>query len=150
MVKLVDFSKYKVKKTEEIKIQPDSQEKKIALGDNNQKSPALENKKAQKSNLMPEKPQIQSAQSIEMNMIDNKINETVNDRILKLVKLGLKHELTIDNMLQYFREVEMAKLYELKRYFSDSPGYKIDKMLKFLYTSGELKKDKNNWYSLKR
>ena len=147
---MVDFSKYQVKKTEEIKIQPDSQEKKIALGDNNQKRPALDNEKVQKSNLMPKKPQIHSAQSIEMNMIDNKINETVNDRILKLVKLGLKHELTIDNMLQYFREVEMAKLYELKRYFSDSPGYKIDKMLKFLYTSGELKKDKNNWYSLKR
>lgn len=101
------------------------------------------------SDLKPKEPKISISSSIEDNIIDNKINEIVNDRILQLVKLGLKHELTIDNMIQYFREVEMAKLYELKRYFSDSPGYKIEKMLKFLYTSGELKKDKNNWYSLK-
>lgn len=121
----------------------------ITPGDNNQKSPVLDNEKVPKSDLSPKKPKIQNAQSIDLNKIDTKINEIVNDRILKLVKIGLKHELTIENMLQYFRDVEMAKLYELKRYFSDSPGIKIEKMLKFLYTSGELKKDKNNWYQLK-
>ncbi|GAH91487.1 unnamed protein product, partial [marine sediment metagenome] len=44
--------------------------------------------------------------SIDLNTIDNKINEIVNDRILKLVKLGLKHELTIENMIQYFKETK--------------------------------------------
>jgi len=121
----------------------------ISPGDNDQKVAPAQHEKEPKSDLSPEKTKKFGRPNIDVNIIDDKINEVVNDRILKLMKLGLKHELTIDNMLQYFREVEMTKLYELKRYFSDSPGIKIEKMLKFLYTSGELKRDKNNWYSLK-
>lgn len=127
----------------------DSQETKITPGEKDQKIEPPQHKIRDATNLTPKKPEILGAQSIDVNTIDNKINETINDRILKLVKIGLKHELTIENMMQYFREVERGKLYELRRYFSDSPGYKIEKVLKFLYVSGELKKDKDNWYSLK-
>ena len=156
----IDFSKFKQKADETLVAQKDAIKEKgtaskdaelseITPGDLDQKVAHARHEKVPKSDLSPKDSKTRVNSPIDVNTIDNKINETINDRILKLVKIGLKHELTIDNMLQYFREVEMAKLYELKRYFSDSSGYKIDQMLKFLYTSGELKKDKNNWYSLK-
>lgn len=81
--------------------------------------------------------------------IDQKIDSVVNERILKLVQIGLKHELTIDNMFQYFREINKTKLYELKRYFSDAKLSDIDDMLQYLYKTGVLTRDSNNWYSLK-
>lgn len=81
--------------------------------------------------------------------IDQSLNGIVNKRIMKLVKIGLKHELTIDNIFQYFREVNKTKLYELKRYFSDAKLSDIDDMLQYLYKTGVLTRDKNNWYSLK-
>ena len=39
-----------------------------------------------------------------------KINKIVNERLIKLVKIGLKHELTIENMKQYFKEVGEIKI----------------------------------------
>ena len=81
--------------------------------------------------------------------IDQKIKEIVNERILKLLKIGLKHELTVENIKQYFKEVNKSKLYELRRYFSDSPISKIQEMIKFLYNTGVLVKGKDGWYSLK-
>ena len=80
--------------------------------------------------------------------IDQSLNGIVNKRIMKLVKIGLKHELTIENMMQYFREVNKTKLYELKRYFSDSQLSDISNMLQYLFKSGALTRDVNNWYSL--
>jgi len=81
--------------------------------------------------------------------IDRKITSIINDRLLKLVSIGLRHELTIDNMIRYFKEVEKSKLYELKRYFSDSKLTEISKILDFLHKNGTLIKDKNGWYGLK-
>jgi len=81
--------------------------------------------------------------------IDSKIDAVVNERILKLVQIGLKHELTIENMMQYFREINKTKLYELGRYFSDSNISEINDMLQYLHKTGVLTRDKNNWYSLK-
>ena len=154
----IDFSKFQ-KNVPDKEISPDSQDEKITPEENDQKSAASQTeKKVLKSNFIVEKLPGEKKTKTEKNVdphqidaqiIDQKINELINERLLKLVKLGLKHELTFENMMQYFREVDKAKLYELKRFFSDSPGYKIEKMLKFLYTSGELKKDKDNWYSLK-
>jgi len=66
-----------------------------------------------------------------------------------LVKIGLKHELSIENMIQYFKEVLKSKLYELKRYFSDSNLNEIKEMLDFLHKNGTLIKNKDGWYSLK-
>ena len=80
--------------------------------------------------------------------IDTKIDALVNERIIKLVKIGLKHELTIETMKQYFREVNKSKLYELKRYFSDSQLSEISNMLQYLFKQGILTRDVNNWYSL--
>ena len=68
---------------------------------------------------------------------------------MKLLKNGLKHELTVENIKPYFKEVNKSKLYELRRYFSDSPTSKIYEMIKFLYNTGVLVKGKDGWYSLK-
>jgi len=81
--------------------------------------------------------------------IDHKINEIVNERLLKLVSLGLKHELTIENMIQYFKETRKLKLYNLTRYFSDAKPGEVNNVLQYLYKTGVLTRDKNNWYSLK-
>lgn len=80
--------------------------------------------------------------------IDSNINALVNERFLKLVQIGLKHELTIENMMQYFREVNKSKLYELKRYFSYSQLSDISDILQYLFKQGILTRDVNNWYSL--
>ena len=78
-----------------------------------------------------------------------KINKIVNERLIKLVKIGLKHELTIENMKQYFKEIGKSKFYELKRCFSDSNLTDISVMLNYLSKNGTLIKDKNGWFSLK-
>ena len=140
------MSKYDFFKVEDPK--KESKDK-ITPGDSNQKGAHAQPKKVPKSNLTPKKPETQINRSIDLNMIDNKINNVVNDRILKLVKLGLKHELTIENLIQYFKETKRLKLYNLTRYFSDAKPSEIDQMLKFLYTTKVLRKDKNGWYWLK-
>lgn len=80
--------------------------------------------------------------------IEKRFNE-FNERQLKLLRIGLKHEFTIENMMIYFKEIKKTKLYELRRYFSDSSSFEIDKMLKYFYSTGVVIKDKDNWYSLK-
>ena len=140
----------------------------ISPEDNNQNSAPAHPKKVPKANLTPKNSTtapgavVQESfvddtsqktgitkRTIDLNIIENKINDVVNDRILKLVKLGLKHELTIENMIQYFKETKRLKLYNLTRYFSDAKPSEIDQMLKFLYTTKVLRKDKNGWYWLK-
>jgi len=134
---LVDFSKYQVKKSEGIKTTPE---------DKDQKGAHAHLEKVPKPNLKPKEPKTQNNPSIDVNIIDNKINEVVNDR---LVKLGLKHELTIENMIQYFKENRKLKLYNLIRYFSDAKPNEVENMLKYLHNTGKLKKDKNGWFWLK-
>jgi len=138
----MDILEKALKKIEESKIQPEGES---TPGDSNQKVPDPRPKKVPKSDLKPKKPKTQ----IDLNTIDNKINEIVNDRILKLVKIGLKHELTIENMIQYFRETGKLKQYNLTRFFSNAKPGEIDQMLQFLYTTNVLRKDKNGWYRLK-
>ena len=115
--------------------------------DNNQKVAVPQPEKVPKSDLTP-KNQKTNINEIDIK-IDNKINDVVNDRILRLVKLGLKHELTIENMIQYFKETRRLKLYNLTRYFSDAKPSEIENILKYLYSTGKLRKDKNGWYWLK-
>ena len=81
--------------------------------------------------------------------IDQKLNDIVNERILKLIKIGLNHELTMDNLLQLFKEQSKLKLYNLTRYFSTAKPIEVETMLKYLFTSNMIKKDKNGWYSLR-
>lgn len=123
----IDFSKFQ-KKDQDIKITPEK----------------IEEKKIVPKEVKTEK----QPQQVSKTKIDQKINDLINERLLNLVKLGLKHELTIDNMIQYFNQVSKSKLYELRRYFSDSSSFEIDRMLKYLHSSKVIKKDRNGWYIL--
>jgi len=81
--------------------------------------------------------------------IEKKFNE-FNERLLKLLNIGIKHELTIENLMMYLKTHERkTKLYKLADYFSEAKLLKIKKMLKYLHSTGVIKKDRNNWYSLK-
>ena len=111
-----------------------------------EKDPDIKTPSQKKTPIKTTKTKIDT--NVNATKIDTKIDALVNERILKLVQIGLKHELTIENMMQYFREVNKTKLYELKRYFSDSTISEIDNMLQYLYKSKVLTRDKNNWYSL--
>ena len=147
---MVDFAKYK--KKEEIQ-----EEKKIEFSEEDL---AIANFgktiKKEKTEEIMQKPIITPepmTQEIKIKQttgnIDDKINSIVNERIIKLVKIGLKHELNIENMKQYFKEIGKSKLYELKRYFSDSKLSDISEMLEFLYKNKTLIRDKNGWFSIK-
>lgn len=124
-----------------------------------EKMPSIESKKesVQKTETIPEKKKARthirkkeiSYQEKILEITDQKINDVINERLLKLVKIGLKHELTIENMIRYFKETGKLKLYNLTRYFSDAKPKEIDKILSYLYKTGILSRDKNNWYSLK-
>lgn len=82
--------------------------------------------------------------------IEKKFNE-FNERLLKLLNIGIKHELTIENLMMYLKTHERkTKLYKLADYFSEAKLFEIKKMLKYLHSTGVIKKDRNNWYSLKR
>lgn len=123
------------------------------------KKPSVESKKEKvlKTETTPEKKKVHektlkkenSYQEKIIEITDQKINDVINERVLKLVKIGLKHELTIENMIRYFKETGKLKLYNLTRYFSDAKPKEIDKILSYLYKTGILSRDKNNWYSLK-
>jgi len=132
----------------------------ITPEDNNRESALAHPKKVPKSDLTTKDPKTNSRSCARRKIgdqklnevdikIDNKINGIVNDRILKLVKLGLKHELTLENLIQYFKETGKLKQYNLTRFFSDANPGEIDQMLKFLHTTKVLRKDRNGWYRLK-
>lgn len=78
--------------------------------------------------------------------VDNIIKNIVNERLLNLIQLGLTHELTIKNMKQYFKEIRKAKLYEVRRYFSNSKSKDINEIIQFLHKQKFLYKDRNGWY----
>ncbi len=60
------------------------------------------------------------------------------------------HILTEDNLIHFFKEKEKTKLYEMKiRFYNDSLK-EIDDMVKSLFKKGLLKRDKNNWISLRQ
>ena len=60
------------------------------------------------------------------------------------------HLLTEDNLIHFFKEKEKTKLYEMKIRFYNNSLKEIDHMIKSLFKKGILKRDRNNWYSLKR
>jgi len=79
---------------------------------------------------------------------DEKIRNIVDRRLLKLLKFGLNHKLIPENLIQYFKEVGKSKLYELRRYFSDSKVLEIELILKFLLQNNIVKKEKNLFLEL--
>ncbi len=82
--------------------------------------------------------------------IEKKFNE-FNERQLKLIKTGLKHELSLDNVRRYIKtHHKKTKMYKLADYFSDADLSEIEEMLMFLHSTGEIRRDKNNfWYLTK-
>ena len=95
------------------------------------------------------KPKVKKTSDL-IKTIDQSIDGIVNQRIMKLVKIGLKHELSIENMIQYFKEHKSLKLYNLTRYFSDAKPSDVNLTLKLLYNEGKLTKSKDGWFSLIR
>jgi len=131
----IDFSKFQKKI-------PDSQEK-ITPGENIQKV-AKQNKKSSKRSTPT--PSISVQDSFDTSKkIDHKINELLNERLLKLVKSGLKHELTRDNLLKYIKTHKGTKTYKLADFF-DANINKIEKIVKDFHSKGIIRKDKNNFY----
>ncbi|MFW9972980.1 MAG: hypothetical protein ACFFDF_22535 [Candidatus Odinarchaeota archaeon] len=143
---------------------PDSQEKKVTPGSEKdqkvahpqpKKRSSQEENKSSKNNpgghltnndnlSLTEK----TSTDIMSGIIDQKINELVNKRLLKLVKSGLKHELTIENLVKYIKTHNGTKQYKLADYF-EADIHEIERMIKYLHSSGVIKKDANNWYHLK-
>lgn len=127
------------KKVPEEKITPDNQEKKITPG-----------KKVVDPQLSKSKIAVKQTDSktiSESELIDQKINEKINERLLKLLRIGVKHELTFENLENYIKTHEKkTKLYKLADYFAESKLYEIEKMLKYLYSTGVIGRDSNNWY----
>ena len=72
------------------------------------------------------------------------------EEILSLAVIGKKHILNEQNLIQYFKEVEKAKLYELKRHFHENTSYQIKNQLDHLQERKLLSKGKNGWYGLRR
>ena len=72
------------------------------------------------------------------------------EEILSLAAIGKKHILNEENLIQYFKEVEKVKLYELKRYFHDNSSYQIKIQLNNLQKRKVLFKGKNGWYGLRK
>ena len=153
MVRLVDFSKYQDpnKKIPDVKITP---------GDKNQKVAQPEKKSTQdkkSSKNLKVRPALFENKSMDPQIIDQKINEfelriekkfnELNERQLKLLRIGVKHELTFENLENYIKtHGKKTKLYKLADYFSESELYEIEKMLKYLYSTGVIGRDQNNWY----
>lgn len=162
----IDFSKFQKKI-------PDSQEK-IIPGENDQNVANIQSEKkaktdsnisANKENSKIEasssrKTQVENKRGTYSQKIDQKISDIdlriekkfneFNERLLKLVNLGLKHELNIENLIKYIKShKKKTKLYKLADYFSENNLVDIEKMLKYLYNTGVIKRYKNNWYGLK-
>ncbi len=64
-----------------------------------------------------------------------------------LVEMGRKHVLSEANLIQYFKEVQQGKLYELKRYFHENSSLEISELLTKLLNNKSLIKRKNGWIS---
>lgn len=79
------------------------------------------------------------------NVLTPKINEQMNSRLLKLVEIGVEHELTLENLERHLKEVRKTKLYELQRHFSQYRNTEIERLVNILIKEGKLKKDTNRW-----
>jgi len=157
----IDFSKFQKKI-------PDSQEK-IIPGENDQNVANIQSEKkaktdsnisANKENSKIEdsssrKAQVENKRGTYSQKIDQKISDIdlriekkfneFNERLLKLVKSGLKHELTRDNLLKYIKTHKGTKTYKLADFF-DANINKIEKIVKDFHSKGIIRKDKNNFY----
>ena len=81
--------------------------------------------------------------------LEQKMNE-FNEMFLKRLNIGVKHELTIENVVRYIRtHQKRTKLYKLSDYFDPAPLSQIEDILKYLYSTGVIRRDSNNWYYLK-
>ena len=69
---------------------------------------------------------------------------------LSISKRKPLHVLTEDNLTHFFKEKEKTKLYEMKIRFYDNSLKEIDDMVQSLFKKGLLKRDKNNWISLRQ
>lgn len=58
------------------------------------------------------------------------------------------HELSEQNVINYFMGIKQAKLYELVRFFDLSSGWEIKQMIDSLYKAGKLIKIKNGWFQI--
>ena len=80
-------------------------------------------------------------------LIDKSINEVVNERILKLLRIGITHEFTLENLKRYIiTHNGKTKLYKLADYFADKDLSEIERGLKYFYSIGDVRRDSNNWY----
>ncbi|MFW9973416.1 MAG: hypothetical protein ACFFDF_24745 [Candidatus Odinarchaeota archaeon] len=150
---MVDFSKYQTstKKLPGEKITPgpkDDQKVKIKVEDSESSTLDLNNDQDKKGSKNKSQNLTFENKSMDPHLIDQKINELVNERLLKLVKSGLRHELTQENLLRYIKTHTGTKEYKLADFF-DADIHEIKRMVKYLHSTGVIKKDKNNFYHLK-
>lgn len=81
--------------------------------------------------------------------IEKKFNE-FNERQLKLIRSGLEHELTIDNLIDYIKtHNKKTKLYKLVDFFKPAEPADIERMFKYLYQTKIIGRTQDNWYYLK-
>jgi len=68
--------------------------------------------------------------------------------LVQVVRTLQHHELTEENIIDYFRTVKYAKKYELYRSFTPHDTREIDKIVNRLYKEGSLSRNRNYWYRL--
>ncbi len=73
--------------------------------------------------------------------------EAIKDLVKDFRKLA-HHELTEENIIDYFRTVKYAKKYELYRAFTPHDTRLIDEVVNKLHREGTLRRNQNYWYSL--
>jgi len=125
-------------------------DKKSSIIEKPQKKPSNHRK-----SLSDKKPQHRSRRELTLpgddeiqTLLEKKIGELLPAALLNLVKIGYNHQLSLENMKQYFKETGQAKLYNLIRYFSDAKPRDVEEMLDYLYKNNYLIKTGNRWYKL--
>lgn len=58
------------------------------------------------------------------------------------------HELTRENLINYFMGIKQAKLYELVRFFDLNAAHEIEKLVKELVKEGIIRIYKNGWHRI--
>lgn len=92
--------------------------------------------------------------------INEKFNKVMNNKIveferdlsknaLELMSIGAEHKLTEENIINYFKKGKKQKKYGLYDIFTPHDTRKVDNIVNKLLKESILKRDRNNWYSLK-
>lgn len=148
---LLERAKQKLEESKKVpdkEIFPDSQDEKILPEEitPGELQPEL-SKKVPKSNSGSKKPDMVFDASAE---IDKKLDEKINERLLKLLKVGVIHELTIENLIDYIKtHKKKTKLYKLVDFFKPAEPADIERMFKYLYYTKVIGRTQDNWYYLK-